>query len=259
VSNDGTDATAPDAASDASGTDAAPPPPPDFSCLGLNAPPPPTTPSAALTFTVAEASTPDNGLAGVTVAAFDRTDLAETLPLGTTVSDATGAAMLAVPLGAAGWDGFLKLSGDAMAMLRTTYAYRDKAVTADVDLGPVVIINETSLTVLEATAGATQDLAQGEVGMQLVDCAGAGVPETTIALSVTGASTSIVYVRGGLPLAANPSSDGSGAMLIFNAPVGPLTVTFSAPLAPGGAPQTISTLAVDVRAGVFTTAAVTPD
>jgi hypothetical protein len=248
-----------DAGTDAApATDAGPPPPPDFSCLGMNAPPPPVAATAAVTFTVGEAVTPGVAEQGVTVDAFARADVAETTVLDSSVTDATGGSLV-LPLGTAGFDGFLRLAGAPGDMLRTTYYYQNKAVTADGDLGALIIVGETSWIVLPGIAGVTQSPGFGAVGLQVVDCAGVGVPGATVALSASDPMTVVRYVTDGIPNEEGTATDESGSLVVFDALVGPLTLTLSAPPLPGGMPVLVGAITLDVRADVLTAAFVTPD
>ena len=239
-------------------TDAGPPPPPDLSCLGMNLPPPPVSATAAVVFTVGEAVTPGVAEIGVTVDAFDRADVAGTTVLDSVLTDSTGGS-LALPLGAAGWDGYLRLSGMPGDMLRTTYYYQNKAVTADGDLGALIIVGETSWIVLPGIAGVTQDPGYGAVGLQLVDCAGAGLPGATVTLSASDAMTVVRYVSDGIPNEQGTATDQEGSLVVFDALVGPLTLTLSVSPVMGAPPVAVGAITLDVRADALTAAFVTPD
>jgi len=229
---------------------------PDYECLGhVPAPPAPTATYFALTTVYMDVSSGVGVPAvGLTVKACAKTDATCATPVGTGMTGPSGSALVEVPAGTAGFDGYLDVtgpSGDGGAILETL-VFSSEPVLAD-GSGPTT--NVTTAAALQQSVAALGTLDPTRAQVLVLDDACRMTPAfgATIALSSADGATKLAYV-GPTGIAAGASSfpvnaDALAYAVNVPGPTTTLTTTY------GG--QTVNTLDVVLRPNVLVTAYLT--
>jgi hypothetical protein len=203
---------APDAGPDA--------PPGAFDCIGD---PFPTTAPGTITISgvTNEISTSGQApLAGIDVEAFD----AAGASLGSMVSDGTGAYSLSLTTGGTPLDGYLVGTSANASYDQITYVYPPAPLSSDQANVPVLMVGNTVWGFLPLLADATQQDANGFVGILVTDCFGSPVAGASV--TVPGAAT-IRYISGTSVSQTATTTDSSGLALAFDVTPGDVTVDAS--------------------------------
>ncbi|MEZ4405339.1 MAG: hypothetical protein R3A52_02430 [Polyangiales bacterium] len=195
-----------DATADAS-ADAAMDP---WACLGMVTAP--TAEGTMGTMRVRIANFQSNGaLAGVTVKACARTDDTCATPHSTATTDAMGNASLTYPMGAAGFDGYLEVSGGAGANEVTpTRNFFPLPPYRAMEQYSLLVVTRATFTLLSAGFSAMLDATHGAIAFIANDCNGdrsAGI-SASISPAATGARQ--FYFTGVLPSLTATQTDATG-------------------------------------------------
>ena len=229
---------------------------PDYECLGHVPPlPAPTATYFALTTTYLDVSSGSGVPAvGLTVNACAKTDASCAAPVGTAMTGASGSALLEVPAGTVGFDGYLDVagpSGDGGAILETL-VFSSEPVLAD---GFGHTTNVTTAAALQQSVAVLGALDPTRAQLLVFDEACRATPAfgASIAVSSADGASKVGYV-GPTGIAAGASSFPVNAEALAYAvnvpgPTTTLTTTF------GG--QMVNTLDVVLRPNVLVTAYLT--
>jgi hypothetical protein len=161
------------------------------------------------------------GVAVTACALFDRSC---TWPLAHARADDLGLVTLNVPGGLGAFNGYLEVSGPAMATNLVFVAGRRPAAgSTAVDLE---VYTPTALGITATLAGVTLDPQRGVVRVDAHDCADAAARGIAVVISTSGAGTVTAYSTGG-GAALSPdalATDDTGVVFGFGAPEGSLGI-----------------------------------
>lgn len=163
-------------------------------------------------------------------------------------------ALLHVPTGTRGWDGYVELTvpgHDQILAFEAPPITGDRAVR-EVPQEELFAFSDWLL----ATVRAEVDPTRGQVGFEVVDCAGQPAEGATVVVDVADGATAPIYFVAGVPVLGEGTTDaGSGAMgMLVNVPAGRATLTVSV----GDARAPVSEVTVLTRAGALTTVSLQP-
>lgn len=232
------------------GTGGAKPTTADFSCVGSVVPEKPTSATVTFQFKVIDATT-QKGIASVAVRACAKADTTCAAPLSNGVTDAMGAAMLTVPTGTAGFDGYVEVSDPKLV---PQLAFLPNAVTSSSYSYSTVALTTNTFNLVQTILKLKADASRGHVGVVSYDCKNVAAPGVSIAVSTSDAQSTSAYFVNMVPMTSATETDASGFGLVANVPVGPTTVTatVNALGKPMGKPE------IFVRAGTISALALQP-
>jgi hypothetical protein len=217
-----------DAAADAAPPSIDSPDEPDahliWGCINDPVPPTPVGPLSLKLFfndvASARSGTAGHPVEGVDVHACSKLDLPCANPFSRATSDDAGIALLTVP---GGFDGFYEVHANTYSpailarspMLASEYAEQGVATFELFSAGA-------------ALAGFSQDPALGIVIVSVSDCDSNPAAGVVFDVGVPGPKERVIYIANKLPSgAANQTDLGSGSAIVFNAPLGVITVSAS--------------------------------
>ncbi len=212
---------------------------------GTKTPDAPTQGSAAAKITVAGTAKAQGAsatpLAGVAIAAYRNGD--ETTPLATATSDTQGNYTMDIETGGVAIDGYIKAT---IASYLDTYLYPPSPLAEDFTNASINVVNTQVVSLFGTFCGATIDLAQGVVAVEVASSTGTAVAGAAVA-STPGA-TSYCYdgTTAGIPdkMATVSGADGIAYML---------GVTGSASVTATKSGETFAAHTVNARPGTLTT------
>jgi hypothetical protein len=219
----------------------------DWSCVGKVTWPAPAKATAEVNLTFSKL-VGNGALAGLNVKVCAKDDAPCAAPLSMGVTDAMGAIKLTVDTGAAGFDGFLDVSGDAII---PSLIYYLPPVSEDLVAGKLdipLVTNDSIGLITGLAGGITLDPARGELLALAYDCAKANAIGVQVAVSSTDAKTTQAYLQGQALSTMATETDKSGGSVLFNLPAGAADVSVKI----AGAGTLTAKTAVSVRAGAFT-------
>lgn len=204
--------------------------PAPWECVGNEVFPAPSGPSAMVGGDVANAVA-GTGIAGVQVLACAAADIDCADPVASATSDAAGDVTLDLPTPQPfGFDGFFRTTGGGT--VSSDHYYNPFASSSNALY--MAVASPAEAQAAATLSGVTLDLSRGQALVAVSDCAGyrIGLPYGAITggmtLEVNGgdANTKIVYVGdNNLPEPALTETGMKGAAVIFNIPVGPVSIT----------------------------------
>ncbi len=187
----------------------------DFTCLGNSAPT--TAPATvAISGSVNDINTSMMivPVADAAVKAFKNGS--PDLQIGSTTSDSAGAWSLpAVPTGTIPVDGYVEAK---KATHRTVRLYPPSPISEDIPNAPVLLISDSTFSLLVQFTGNTQSDANGTVGLAVVDCANTPIGGATVTVKQNGADVGTIF---------DASQLQDGAFLVFDVPPGDTVVSAS--------------------------------
>lgn len=205
--------------------------------------PAPTVASASLELTANGLNGP---VSGVTIEVCAKADTSCASPLDSAVTDAMGAAVLTLSLGASGFDGYFRITSPDII---TSELWTSVPIVKDESLG-VVVVAPAILGILAGAYGVTLDESMGQVAAILYQCSptGAWVDEATGAtLAMTPAAELVGYTNQQQPAPGQAGTDATGAAAGINVPPGDVVVENRDP-----AGQLVGVVTVPAKAGVLT-------
>jgi hypothetical protein len=151
---------------------------------------------------------------GATIEAFENSN--ETTPLATATTNAQGNFTLVVNTGGVALNGFLKAK---KAGLKDTYLYPTGFINSDLSMIPIQMISDSSLVLLNAACGDTQQATNALIALQVLDgTALTSKPVAGATVTSTPAGTSVHYTMNGTPSQTATVTGTDGVAFIFNVP-----------------------------------------
>lgn len=207
--------------------------------------PPPSAAMVDVTITALDPLS-GTGTANLTVKACAKADTTCAAPLDTTTTNAQGQATVTVPTGAAGFDGFLEVTG---AQVKASLVFGSVPIVQNESLS-IVAISSFLFSQLAQQYGVMPDPQKGHIAAVLYECSAVGAWDNAAqgaVLGCTPAPGDIGYTNGMLPAPNATSTDASGAAVAVNVDPGTATVTNTDPMG-----NVIGTAQVLVRADTIT-------
>ncbi len=234
------DTAAPDAGVDASSW------PPGWTCLDN---PVPTTPSGNVRLQLHFDDVSTNGpVVGADVHACEQLDIPCLHPFGGVITDDSGTALLTVVGGFNGYYEFDAGSFNATLLSRVPQ-YSDES-------GQQGMPDAVTISSAYQLAGVTQDTTLGTAIVSVSDCMGNTAGGVAFAVANLGAKGQLFYLKNSLPTMGETQTEAaSGSALIFNVPIGTLTITASY----FSTQQTLRIVSTYARQGWVTQVQIRPD
>ena len=220
-------------------------PPGDWTCLGSVTWPTPLLTTIDMTGTVQDYLT-DAPIAGATVKVCARTDTDCTAPLDEGTTDALGEAVVTVPLGSTGFDGYFDIAAAGyVPALRYTVDPITSVPSAAASTAP--LITTTTFAMLAGAAGITIDPARGHLILTAMDCEPAFAAGVALTVDTADSSSTRLYMVGGLPSTTATETDVSGGAGYVNLPAGAATVSTSL----AATSDAVGSTDINIRAGAI--------
>src|SRR5262249_11897753 len=154
----------------------------------------PTTATAMMQVTVTSLQS-TQPIPNLTVSACGMADVDCASPIQMATTDANGGALLTVPLGPTGFEGFFELQGPGVPP-SLVFAY--PPITAD---GPLAIplLDDATFDLFTGFVGVVPDATRGHLALIAFDCAPAEAQGIEVTASSADGMSDTVYLENGLP------------------------------------------------------------